>query len=224
MHKCLKFAQKKQNINILKKNLTFLFFLFVLVGCVYKIEALKLQFGMILRIFGSVGFSKLLITLDMFDHLLDHAHKLAWLERIVGKLFVRRAKLRVFALVLRIDLVLPLPRVILNTAESRQISIAVFVVAVVNLKHGGPVRQKQQMGETRAVHAHENVRVVCLPHLVDKRRLQVVGHNFELNFVLERFRQRLDELVLIENVSEFGATRQQRHPKLVLQWTLLLYV
>ena len=170
---------------------------------------------MILWIFGGVSLSKLLITLDIFDHLLDHAHKLAGLKRIVGKLFVWGAKLRMFTLILRIDLVLPFPCVIFNPAQSCQVSIAVFVIAVVNLEHGRPVRQKQQMGETRAVHAHKNVRVVCLPHLFNKRRLQVVGHNFELNLILERFGQCLDQLVLIQNVSKFGAARQQGHPKLV---------
>ncbi len=170
---------------------------------------------MILWKFGCVGLFKLLIALDILDHLLDHAHKLAGLKRIVGKLFVWCAKLRVFTLILRINLVLPFPCVIFDPAQSCQISIAVFVIAVVNLEHGGPVRQKQQMGEAGAVHAHKNVRVVCLPHLFDKRRLQVVGHNFELNFILERFRQRLDQLVLIEDVSKFGAARQQGHPKLV---------
>lgn len=79
--------------------------------------------------------------------------------------------------------------------------IAVFVLAIVNLKNSSPIRQEKKMRETGSMHGHENIRIVSLIELLDERRVDIVRDQLELDIGGELSFQLLNKLLLIENVT-----------------------
>lgn len=159
---------------------------------------------------------------NVFDHLLDYANELGRVEGIVGEFLVRRAQVGMFAFVLWRHFAFVLPRKVLDAAQTRQIRVAIFVLAVVDFEHGRPVGQKQQVRQAGAVHAHEYVRVVCVGHLVHELRFNVVRDYFKLDFARQASVYVLDELILIKYISVLSASRQKCNAQLLRQRTLLI--
>jgi len=86
------------------------------------------------------------------------------------------------------------------------------------------MRQEKQMSEASAMHGNEHVRIVRLPHLLNKACLQIISNNLELHLFAQLPGQRLHQRPLVQNVPELGLPVQQSYSDLVPQRALLLHI
>ena len=90
-------------------------------------------------VFMAFGCAIARMLLDVLNHFTDHASELVLIERVIGEFLVRCSERWMLPFVLWIDFVGVFPGEVLDTTESSEILIAVFIFAVVNLEDGCPV-------------------------------------------------------------------------------------